>query len=236
MTEIEIPKGPVTAVYSRLREDIMTGALQPGSRVTIRDLCDRFEVGLSPMREALNRIIAERLILQSDTRRLQIAPLTIKDLHELTKTRCWLNETGLRASIENGNQAWEERVLLLGHRLTKLKGKTTRDPAWHEVHRDFHESLLSACGSRWLIEFCAQLFDLAERYRLVARLSAAHHPRSDDEHEQIADATVRRDADEAVELLNNHFWKTAHLVEERLETDTGQDLPLSSAESSSRRV
>lgn len=221
MSQNEISKGPVTAVYSRLREDIMTGALAPGSRVTIRNLCDRFDVGLSPMREALNRIIAERLILQGDTRRLQIAPLTVEDLTELTQTRCWLNETGLRASIANGDQAWEERVLLLGHRLTKLKREVgdapTRNPLWDEVHRDFHESLLAACGSRWLIEFCRQLFDLAERYRFVARISATHRPRHDDEHQQIADATVRRDVEEAVRLLNEHYWITARLVEVQLE-------------------
>ena len=209
-------KGPVSAVYSRLREDIMTGALEPGSRITIRELCDRFDVGLSPMREALNRIIAERLVLLSDTRRLQVAPLTEDDLKELTQTRCWLEETGLRAAIERGDQAWEERVLLLGYRLTKLKREVgdapRRNPEWDEAHREFHESLIAACGSRWLIAFCRQLFDLNERYRLVARISSAGRPRHADEHQQIADATVRRDADEAVRLLIEHYWTTADLV------------------------
>jgi DNA-binding GntR family transcriptional regulator len=216
----DMTRGPVSAVYARVREDIMTGALAPGSRITIRALCGRFDAGMSPMREALNRMIAERLVILSETRRLRVAPLTEEDLDELTETRCWLEERALRSAIARGDEAWEERVLLLGHRLTRLKREggdaPIRDPHWEAVHRDFHESLLSSCGSRWLLEFCRQLFDLAERYRLVARLSAAERPRHAEEHQQIAAAIVRRDADEAVRLLSEHYWKTANLVKDWL--------------------
>lgn len=208
------------ALHERLRSDILTGALPPASRITIRQLCDRFDVGLSPMREALNRIVSEGLIEVSESRRLQVAPVTLADLQELTETRCWLNEIGLRASIERGDQAWEERVLLLGHRLTKMRQERPqspdRGPELNAVHREFHTALVAACGSRWLVEYCRQLFDYAERYRYIARLSGAQRPRQIDEHQQIADATVRRDAPRAVALLNAHFRTTADLVRDKL--------------------
>lgn len=217
---LELRTTDETALHERLRNEILKGALAPGTKITIRQLCERFSVGLSPMREALNRVVAERLIEVSDSRRLQVAPVTLADLDELTETRCWLNEIGLRASIERGDEAWEEKVLLLGHRLTKLRRENAerpgREPALNEVHREFHDALVSACGSRWLIEYCSQLFDYAERYRSIARLGGAQRPRQIDEHQKIADATVRRDPDSATALLKAHFRTTAQLVRERL--------------------
>lgn len=205
------------SVYARLRQDIISTKLKPGSRITINELCDLYQVSLSPAREALNRIMSEGLIRQSESRRLQIAPLTAEDLDELTRTRCWLNETGLRQSIVHGDAAWEERVVISCYRLSRIPryvegAEPDRNPEWEAAHRVFHESLISACNSKWLIGFCQQLFDAAERYRYLARVSAVTRPRHQDEHSRIMKAATARDADLAVKLLTEHFRRTSELA------------------------
>jgi GntR family transcriptional regulator, carbon starvation induced regulator len=219
----KVVKGPGTlasAAYERLRGEVMTAQLLPGQKLNIRQLCARYEMGLSPLREALNRLSRDGLVMQSDQQGFRVAPIGIAQLDELTRTRCWLNELALRESIAHGDAAWEESVLLACHRLLRLprqwsdEDSPLRNVGWEEAHRAFHASLLAACRSQWLITFCEQLFDAAERYRHISRISRSE--RRQDEHKQIMEATVARDVELAVKLLTAHFWATAERARERL--------------------
>lgn len=204
-----------SAAYSRLREEIITAQLPPGSKLKIRSLCDRFEVGLSPMREALSRLATEGLVRQFDQRGFTVAPLTESDLVELTMARCWLNEIGLRQSIEKGGAQWEEQIVLSYHRLSRAKRLINDDPAdrsleWSAAHMDFHQALISASGSRWLTNICAQLFEAAERYRHAARRYGRSR-NAINEHKQLMEAVIDRKPDDAVEIMKRHFWKTTEM-------------------------
>ncbi|MCR0985697.1 GntR family transcriptional regulator [Roseomonas populi] len=210
-----------SSTYERLRHEILTAALPPGAKLHIRALCDRLEIGLSPVREALSRLSTEGLVTQIDHRGFFVAPLTEADLADVTKARCWIGEVGLRHSIAEGDAAWEESVLLAFHRLSRTPrhdpargpaGPADRNPAWEAAHRHFHARLTAASGSQWLQQACEQLFDRAERYRHLARLAGVTRSSSEEEHKAIMEATIGRRADEAVALLNAHFTRTADLV------------------------
>ena len=54
--------------YTQLRTELLAGAIEPGSKIRIRQICAHIGVGLSPMREALNRLVNEGLVIQSDRR------------------------------------------------------------------------------------------------------------------------------------------------------------------------
>ncbi len=209
--------------YQRLRQDIISGAHAPGAKLRILELCERYDIGPSPMREALNRLSRDGLVTQSDHRGFAVTPLSRAHLDELTKTRCWLIDLALRESIANGDSAWEEGVVLAYHRLSRIprhpsgEERITYNPAWEEAHRAFHRSLIAACGSRWLIGFCEQLFDAADCYRHLARVSSSKRRAPRDEHPAMVEAIVARDTEKAVALLCAHFTRTAELVGERLD-------------------
>jgi GntR family carbon starvation induced transcriptional regulator len=208
--------------YERLRQDIINAQYVHGGKLPIQALCDRYDVGLSPMREALNRLSRDGLVIQNDRRGFAVAPLSRDHLEELTRTRCWVTELAVRESLARGDTAWEENVVLAHHRLTRiprrLEGADGADynPAWEQAHRAFHASLTAACGSRWLIAFCEQLFDAADCYRHLGRISSTRKGLRRDEHQAMVDAIVARDADGAVQLLHKHYRRTAELVRERL--------------------
>lgn len=205
-----------SSVYLQLRADILDGHLLPGSKLNIRELCERFSAGLSPVREALNRLSAEGLASQIDNRGFAVRDVSVPELLDLTQARCWLNEIGLRESIRHGDGAWEETVLVACHRLARtpryLGDRQAPNPDWNAVHKEFHQSLISACRSAWLIDNCAQLFDTAERYRSLARLAGVSRSDPRDEHQEIMQAAIDRKADVAIELMNAHLNKTATLV------------------------
>lgn len=217
-----------SSAYGQLRQEIITGDQVPGSRLHIKQLCERLGIGLSPMREALNRLSAEGLVRQFDQRGFRVAPLEAADLRDLTRMRCWLNEAALRAAIEAGDGAWEEALVVAHHRLMRAPRASTsadgqRSPAWESAHRDFHTALIAGCGSRRMLEQCEALFDAADRYRHVSRIASADRRDDADEHTQIMAATLRRDAEAAVALLTQHMQQTEVLVLAVLERDRNSE-------------
>jgi DNA-binding GntR family transcriptional regulator len=209
-----------STVYDQLRQDILTVALPPDAKLNIRALCERFSVGLSPVREALSRLSRDNLVRQADHRGFTVAPLSIADLHDLTKARCAIDGMALRQSIEAREAAWEESLLVAYHRLSRTPRYASADtrlrsPVWEQAHRNFHDALVAGCGSRWLTNISGQLFEAAERYRHLARLAGKTRS-SSDEHLPIMEAALAHNADLATGLLTRHFQRTADLVETAL--------------------
>jgi GntR family transcriptional regulator, carbon starvation induced regulator len=211
--------------YSRLRQDILDAVLAPNARLKARELCVRYAAGLSPVREALNRLLSESLVRHSAQCGFTVASFSLSELDEIVRTRRWIDEIGIRNSVRDGDDAWEERVVMACHRLSRTPRyagaeDTQRNPLWYTAHRAFHLSLIDACGSEWLKNFSMTLFDAIERYRAIARKPGLARPTHQDEHRAIADAAVGRNADLAVSLLLQHYDLTAQLVREKLRRAT----------------
>lgn len=211
-------------ICNLVRRDIITATLPAGSKLKIAALATKYGVGIAPVREALNRLSAENLVLQTDQRGFSVAAISPQDLDDLLRARCWLNEVALRESMARGDQDWEEGVLVACHRLLKIPRRTEPDeggsssnPVWEEAHRAFHKSLLAACGSDWVLNFCDQVFFKSERYRHIARSSSAERSATAaEEHKAIMEVAIARRTEDAVRLLNAHFTQTALLVRKSL--------------------
>jgi len=217
------PPTLASSVYERLRGDILRGVLAPGHKLRIEFVSERYAVGSSPVREALNRLSSDGLVDRRDQRGFVVAAASPADLVELTRTRCWLEEIGLRESMRVFAHEWEEGVLLALHRMSHVPRSTSPDeyhenPEWERLHRAFHRSLIAGCGSRWLMGFCEQLADQAYRYRQLSVQRIYPRRNEKGEHEAIVKAVFARDADAAVALLDRHYRKTADII---LDVDGG---------------
>jgi GntR family transcriptional regulator, carbon starvation induced regulator len=205
-----------TAAYERLRQDIVGGRLIPGEKLRVDALRDRYEIGGSPLREALARLTAEGLVFQQEQRGFRVSAISANDLMELTRTRLWVNEIAVRDAIAHGDVAWEENIVLAFHRLKRTPLRLRNDPTvnadWNRLHRAFHVALVAACRSRWMLGFHNTLFDCAERYRNVVAVLSHENRDSVGEHTAIMEATIERKADDAISLLNAHYERTTSLL------------------------
>ncbi len=206
-----------SSLYDRLRGDLLTGRLVPGQRLTTRFLMERYEAGQTPLREALNRLSSDGLVISQDQRGFTVAPTSAEELTELTETRCLLEDIALRRSMAAATPDWEETLVVLGHRL--LRTKRSADPEhyaesleWERVHRAFHRTLLSRCGSRHLQAFCEQLADQLYRYRQLSVQKVYPTRDISAEHRAILDAVLADDADRASAVLLAHYRTTADIV------------------------
>lgn len=209
-------------VYTRIREDILSTSLAPSKKLVLREMSEQYGTSQGPIREALNRLISEGMVVQNAQRGFTVASFGIVELEELVRTKQWLNEVGLRESIKNGDLEWEEKILVAFHRLSRTPSylsdvplEVNRNPEWNRQHLIFHMSLIDACSSEWLKGFCRTLFYASDRYRALMRQKGNPAKRVE-EHRKIMEATLARDADRAVELLNQHFAFTGALGLEKL--------------------
>jgi len=206
-----------TSVYDRLRDDILTCALEPGHRLGTDQLRGRYDVGISPVREALNRLLAEKLVCFEDQKGFHVAGVGQEDLVDLLRMRCWGEETALRESMAHPDEAWEEKIVLAYHRLSRTPRpadteKFRFNPAWEVLHRDFHMTILSNCGSPRLLAHCELLADQAQRYRQLAA-SISYPTRSEgDEHKHLMETVLSGDVETAVTAHHAHLLKTQEII------------------------
>ena len=214
------PVSLAALAYEQLYRDIMAGVLEPGRKLLVADLHAAYRIGLSPLRDALNRLCADGLVEKREQKGFFVSDLDETELLEITNLRLVLEETALRLAIQNGDATWEELIVVAFYRLSKA-GSTDGDKfllteAWSNAHQDFHFLLLSACGNEWLLNFCRRLYEQLTRYRARRRLiSSSSTPlRSNlvQEHKEILDACLARDADEASRLLIEHYKRSFELV------------------------
>ncbi|MEI8276871.1 MAG: GntR family transcriptional regulator [Hyphomicrobiales bacterium] len=199
------------SICERIRADILSGRRKPGTKLRLDDLKGEFEVSWSPIREALSRLAAEGLIITEGQRGNRVAPVSRAELEDIIRLRTTLEPMALRASIENGDDAWETEVLTAHHRLSKFEDRRWEPDEveqWERWHHAFHGALTSACNSPILLQFCAQLHELNDRYRRL--FLSTYQPDRDvaGEHRAIADATLTHNADKACQLLEKHIQRT----------------------------
>ncbi|WP_315837781.1 GntR family transcriptional regulator [Bradyrhizobium prioriisuperbiae] len=212
----EFGKTIAADITHRLREDIVSCRMTPDEPLRFDVLKQRYGASFTTLREALTALAAEGLVDAQEQRGFRVAPVSRRDLIEVTDARVLIEVELLRRSIEKGGDDWEIAVISTLHRLRRIEERADdnplQDPEWTAAHRQFHQALVSACESKTLLAIRADLFDRAERYR---HLSASFRPRPRDkagEHQAIMQSAISRNADLAVKLIESHIRTTAENV------------------------
>lgn len=201
-----------------LRDDILNGKLAPDTRLRINLLQQTYGIGLSPLREALLRLLSEGLVIAEGQRGFAVAPVSFEELHDLTRARTSLDIGALTQAMAQGGPDWEAQVIGANHLLSRTplprdSNDVQAAKLWEERHRAFHRALIAGCDSQWLLRLHSQLADHSERYRTIRIL---HHKEKAlqvrdvvAEHAAITDAVLRRDVPMATELMVRHIAATA---------------------------
>jgi DNA-binding GntR family transcriptional regulator len=194
-----------------IRRDIVMGNFAPNARLAVHALADRYAIGTTPLREALSRLCTAGFVVAIEQKGFRVSDLNRKDLEDLVLTRQSLETTALRLSIANGDDQWEGQIVAALHRLDKFtslhgpRAFAASPVAYDQLHKNFHTSLIAACGSPRLLQFHDDLYDQTFRYRCYimnqdARLKTVSH-----EHAMMAELVIQRNTDKACEALTAHL-------------------------------
>ena len=197
-----------TDLFEQLRSDILHNRLDPGSRLRFKDLRERYQSGLSPLREALMRLVSEGLVVLEDHKGFRVASVSREEMQDIANTLLELEAIAIRMAVEKGDDRWEADIVARFHELSKRQmfaADGTLDTEWEARNVAFHESLYAACGSPSLKLVCHVLYERHSRYRRLRTRDTGNPDRDvSKEHEALMRATIERDAPAAVALLRHH--------------------------------
>lgn len=193
--------------YERIRSDIVVGRLPPGQRLTLEKLRARYGVGVGTLREIFSRLTPEGLVTAEGQRGFHVAPCSADNLREVAALRLLLEKSAMARSFAAGDVEWEGRLVAAHHKLARveqglLAGQDGDAERWKRFDWEFHQALVSACGSRALLDLHAGVYDRYLRYQMVFVIFRGAV--AADEHRALLDAALRRDAPAAQEILERH--------------------------------
>lgn len=220
-----LPKSEIA--YLRVKHDIINGRLTDDAPLRIEALKTNYNVGITPIREALARLEAEGFVKLHHNRGYYTTPLSAEDFEDLLFSRSTVEAKLLKRSIERGGEDWEVNLLAAHRRLSNSR-LDLRDPdlteleRWEERHIEFHMALVAAAGTRHLIAFYRSIYDHFRRHQkaFVLLPSANRADKGDaaalraiesmeqrmsiEEHTSLMDAALARDVDLALRLIKEH--------------------------------
>src|SRR4249919_783219 len=123
MSMTPAPQPLVDQAVDLLRQDLLTGTHMPDTKLKVDELRARYGYSSSPLREALNRLTQEGLVVVDQRRGFRVASMSAEDFADITRLRLMVDIKALKESIELGDDEWEVRSVSAFYRLQKVEGR-----------------------------------------------------------------------------------------------------------------
>ena len=107
--------------YRRIRADIVFGTLAPGQKLRLDSLKESYGVSISTLRELLNRLTSEGLIVAEGARGFEVSPVSPENFREIANLRQLLECHAMQQSFALGDMEWEGRVVAAHHKLSAME-------------------------------------------------------------------------------------------------------------------
>ena len=202
-----------------LRDGLLACRFVPGQKLNITELQRKLSASQAAVREALSRLASEGLVEIERHRGFRAAPISADGLNDLEKALLTLEIPLLKSAMENGDLAWESRILASYHStsrtLTLFASGQAQVEAYSDSRREFHEAVFSASDSEWLRWAWRLLYAQFVRYRHTYDALGKFEHSLGQQHRVFIDAILERDIDRAVELWTQNAARiTAFLLEQ----------------------
>lgn len=194
--------------FRKIRGDIIGGVLKPGQKLKLERLKSQYGVSVSTLREILNRLTTEDLVLAEGQRGFEVTPASVGNLREVGDLRLVLENHALALSFAAGDLEWEADVVAAHHKLSAIEkallgGDEDRTAQWIKYDFAFHHAMISACGSKSLLAIHQSIFDRFMRYHMLAQSFRGGGVAED--HRELFQLALARDIEGAQAKLASHI-------------------------------
>ena len=195
-------------VYDTIRDAILSGRYWPGQRLVADELAKEIGVSRMPVREALHRLEATRLVTLTPHRRAVVNELSEAEIIEIYHIRAVLDGLATRLSAPHLTKPDYDRLnAILDQMAAAAKGKDLNRVL--RVNRDFHQIIWQAAHASRLHSLLENLYDASQRFRNISVLLPGRLERLTQEHRRIAQALARGDVARAERFAIEHHEGTA---------------------------
>ncbi len=199
------PSTPSNKITETLQSEIENGTLSPGTILKQERLAERFGVSRQPVRQALERLLANGLLTKRSDRSLAVNGLSANEAHELSQIRISLESTALILSIPHLTQRDLRKGICLNEELFEEE-----DPAIiEELDIAFHRTLYAPCGNGRLLQMIGELRGEARRSYHQQPAGSQARKAFYEEHNGLLAVCSLGDVNKAVEIIEKHIGITS---------------------------
>ena len=147
------------AVYEDLRSRLMAGMLAPGERLSLREISGALGVSVMPVREAVNRLVAERALEVTPSRTLRVPLSSPSQVRDLADIRGRIEGFAAERAALNRTPAQLEAIEAAEGDMRAALESREGDPArWVALNQAFHFAIYEAAGMPLLLKIIGDLW------------------------------------------------------------------------------
>jgi DNA-binding GntR family transcriptional regulator len=199
--------------YEAIKGDVLSGALQPGDRVVIEDLCARLEMSRTPVREALLALEREGLVRIVPRHGYFVSEISYREALDAYQLRFFLEPIATAMAAQRVTR--DELIELDALAGVPRDGSEVGFIRAIEQNRAFHVRIAEVSGNQRLAKIIADLLDDMKRLTYVELRTEHTEADWQEEHEQIVDALKRRDPKLAARTVRAAFHHDVGLLPSR---------------------
>jgi DNA-binding GntR family transcriptional regulator len=206
--------------YRAIREAIVSGEFEQGTRLNQDELAKRLGVSRAPIRDALNRLEAEGLVqTQSRAGGVVVADVTEQQVVDIYELRAILDAACVRLACERMSDAELKRLQEIVDETVRVT-EAIDLPAIVQTHAEFHHLIYAASGNTELTRVARNLWDRSYRFRVMALRDLGNARRGLAQHQAILAALQDRDPSRAAAAAETHNQESIrHLRSRVVETE-----------------
>lgn len=191
-------------VADRVRELIEQGDLAPGERISEKQLCERFGVSRTPLREALKVLASEGLVELLPNRGARVVRLTLKMVKDTYDLMGALEGLSGELACQNISDEGIRAIRALHDEM--LRHYRERNlPDYFRVNQRIHEGILAASGNEVLQETYSNLSQRVKRVRYSKKMTDDFWRKAVQDHEHMILALEARDGRRLGQILRDHL-------------------------------
>jgi DNA-binding GntR family transcriptional regulator len=206
------PPNLADEVYRQLREDIISGRLRPRDHLVEVDLAQRLRVSRTPIRESLQRLAADGLIV-SHRRRWVVYEPTLGEITDIYEVRTALEGYAARLACQ---RASDEQLEVLRSFFDTREPQITRYAAFAEFNVLLHEQISVATDNPYLRRLAQAHRFFTFNHQLGRHYDDRELVESDRQHAAIVSAVLARDPDAAEQAARNHVERSLRMLLDHL--------------------
>jgi DNA-binding GntR family transcriptional regulator len=201
--------------YDLVWEKITTLELPPGAPINEQELAEEFDMGVTPVREALKWLAHENLVDVTERHGIYVADVNVEDLQQLSEMRLSLESLSARLAAERVQS--DDLVVLEALRKEQAAVTPEESRDLFDLDHRFHQAVAKAAHNRYLAQTLERLFGLSRRLWYLALPHLELLTSSVEKHVELVEAIEEGDADRAEEIMHRHVKEFYDEVRQILE-------------------
>lgn len=200
-------------IADRIRDDILSRRIEPFSRITAKEIADKYGVSSMPVREAFNVLCGENLLDLSPYKGAVVMPVTPKMMAELNDLQCALECLLIELCIKKG---YSNELLEQIEKVNKDMEACMNDEDWQQKRLDlntlFHTLVYSPCKDHIAYKEFEKNFKLLVSIRRYYKMDVHRSKESVAEHQKLIAAIRSKDIVTAVAMNRQHSIRSKEYV------------------------